>query len=205
MEKRMFKKPIDTLEPIHELLASRWSGRAYDPVRPVERRALVAMLEAARWAPSCFGDQPWRYIVWDRIAEPANWQRGFDCLAEGNQTWAKDAPILMLCCADTLLTRNDAPNRWGSYDSGAATMAICVQATAFGLMVHQMGGFDAARVAQEFAIPVRYQPMAMVTIGYQVERERIDPSVREREEAARSRRPLGESFFRGQWGNSIVD
>jgi nitroreductase len=201
----MFNKPIDTLEPIHELLALRWSGRAYDPDRPVARNALVAMLEAARWAPSCFGDQPWRYIVWDRIADPADWQRGFDCLAEGNQSWAKAAPILILGCADTLLTRNGAPNRWGGYDTGAATMSLCVQATAFGLMVHQMGGFDAVRAAQEFAIPQRFQPMAMLTVGYQVERAKIDPAVREREEAARARRPLGESFFRGKWGQPIID
>ncbi|MGE3594167.1 MAG: nitroreductase family protein [Dehalococcoidia bacterium] len=201
----MFYKSIDTREAIHEPLARRWSGRAYDPERPVDRQALIAMLEAARWAPSCFGDQPWRYVIWDRFADATAWQRGFQCLAEGNRSWARAAPILMVACADTRLTRNGEPNRWGSYDTGAASMSLCIQATVLGLMVHQMGGFDAAMVAREFAIPDRYHPMAMITVGYQLPRERIDASVRDREEAARLRRPLGQSFFFGEWEHPVVD
>jgi nitroreductase len=199
----VFKKTIETLEPIHGPIAERWSGRAYDPTRPVDRRQLIALLEAARWSPSCFGDQPWRFIVWDRFADLSNWRRGFDCLAEGNRSWAGDAPVLMLASADSRLTRNGEPNRWGGYDTGAASMALSIQATVFGLMVHQMGGFDAARVAREFAIPDRFQPMAMITVGYQLPRDRIDASVREREETPRSRRPLGESFFLGEWGRGV--
>lgn len=195
----MFHKFIDTSQPIHELIANRWSGRAYDPQRDVPKEKIASMLEAARWAPSCFGDQPWRLMLWNRFADPAAWQRAFDCLAEGNQTWAKDAAWLVLASADTLLTRNNAPNRWGAYDTGAAMVSFCLQAASLDVMTHQMGGFDVDRIRQAFVIPDRYTPMAMITVGYQLPLERMDAAIREREQAARSRRPLGESFFESAW------
>ena len=65
----MLEKPAVTQPPIAELIARRWSPRALDPNKPVNRDQLLALLEAARWAPSCFGDQPWRYLVWDRFRE----------------------------------------------------------------------------------------------------------------------------------------
>lgn len=195
----MFEKKAITSTPIADLLALRWSGRAYDPDRPVEPEKLAAVLEAARWAPSCYGDQPWRYLVWNRIDQPAAWRRAFACLAEGNRAWAEYAPVLLLAAADTLL-RDGSPNRWGPYDTGAASMSLSVQATALGLMVHQMGGFDAAKVRAEFAIPERYECMAMITLGYQLPPERIPETWREREFAPRSRRSVGEIAFVGEWG-----
>jgi nitroreductase len=199
----MFRKAIDTAQPIHDVLALRWSGRAYDPARGVARAELVALLEAARWAPSCYGDQPWRYVIWDRIRDRECWQGAFDCLADGNRLWAKEAPVLMLASADSVLTRTGAANRWGQYDTGAATMALCVQATALGLMVHQMGGFDVARVRAVARVPERFMPMAMITVGYQVPEDSIPPEARERELAPRVRRPLKETFFEGGWEEAI--
>ena len=76
----MIEKPANTAVPIHDLLARRWSSRAIDQQRRVEHRDLAALLEAARWAPSCFGDQPWRYLVCDRFRERDAWQRARDCL-----------------------------------------------------------------------------------------------------------------------------
>ena len=195
----MFKKQIDTSQFIHDLLATRWSGRAYDPGRPVTRAQLLSLLEAARWAPSCFGDQPWRVMVWDRVNDPANWQRAFAALAEGNQSWAAAAPILLLASADSVLTANGSPNRWGPYDTGAAMMSLCIQATSLGLMVHQMGGFEPERIRAEFAIPERYSPMAMATIGYQLPESAIPADMKEREFAPRRRRALGENFFESGW------
>lgn len=149
----MFEKPAETRVPIVELLARRWSGRAFDRDRRVAPDALLGLLEAARWAPSCFGDEPWRYLVWDRFEDPEHWGRAFECLAEGNRTWARDAPILMLAAAAGHFERDGRPNRWGAYDTGAASMSLALQATAIGLMVHQMGGFDAERIRRAFAIP----------------------------------------------------
>ncbi len=196
----MFEKPASTEVPIAALLARRWSGRAFDPDRPVPREVLLALCEAARWAPSCYGDEPWRFVIWDRCADPERWARAFAAVAEGNRAWARDAPILMLAAAATVFARDGRANRWGAYDAGAASMSLCVQATESGLMVHQMGGFDPERLRLAFAIPDTFHPMAMMAIGYQLPESRIPEGVREREYAPRSRRRLGESFFLGEWG-----
>ncbi|MGX2040079.1 nitroreductase family protein [Methylocaldum sp. MU1018] len=195
----MFEKRASTQVQIADVLALRWSGRAYDPERPVERAKLTALLEAARWAPSCFGDQPWRYLIWDRIAESESWSRAFDCLSEGNKNWAVHAPVLMLAVASDLFS-DGRPNRWGQYDTGAASMSLAVQATALGLMVHQMGGFDAKKIQAEFAIPDGYACMAMITVGYQIAEDKIPNELKEREYATRMRRPLSHAFFFGTWG-----
>lgn len=200
----MFDKPASTHVPLLPALALRWSGRAYDADRPVPREALGALLEAARWAPSCYGAQPWRILVWDRFAQPAHWERAFRCLAAGNQGWAAAAPVLLLVAADSRFAHDDSPNRWAAYDTGAAAMSLCVQATALQLMVHQMGGFDADALRAAFRIPERFEPMAMATVGYQLAQARIPEAQREREQAPRARRPLGESFFEGEWGQAFA-
>lgn len=200
----MIEKPAATRVPIEPQLARRWSGRAYDPARAVSPDQLLALLEAARWAPSCYGDQPWRFIAWDRGADRANWERACACLGEFNRGWATAAPVLLLAAADTLFHHNDQPNRWGGYDTGAASMSLCVQATTLGLMAHQMGGFDAARVQADFAIPERYMPMAMITVGYALAEADIPADMRERELAPRQRRGLGEMAYQGQWGKAIA-
>ena len=199
----MFKKQIDTTQPIHELLAGRWSGRAFDPMRPVEQTKVLALLEAARWAPSCYGDQPWRFVIWDRTRNEVAWHLALDCLAEGNKVWARHAPLLMLACADSLLTRDGSPNRWGQYDTGAAAVSLALQAAALEMTVHQMGGFDSDKARREFNIPDRYTPMAMIAVGYQLPEFKIPVELKEREYARRERRPLPESFFESSWGNGV--
>lgn len=198
------QKPAITQQPIHELIANRWSGRAYDASQGVSQEQVISLLEAARWAPSCFGDQPWRYVVCNKADNLQAWQAAFDCLVPGNQSWAVNAPVLLLICADTLFSHNDKPNKWAPYDTGAATENLCLQATALGLMAHQMGGFDADKARATFNVPERYQILAMVTVGYQADVESLTGETKERETAARSRKPLNELFFNGQWDQSIV-
>lgn len=198
------QKPAITQQPIHELIANRWSGRAYDASKPVTKDQLVSLLEAARWAPSCFGDQPWRYVVCNKSENLQAWQAAYDCLVPGNQSWAVNAPLLLLICADTLFSHNDKPNKWAPYDTGAATENLCLQATALGLMAHQMGGFDADKARTTFNVPERYQILAMVTVGYQADVESLTGETKEREIAARSRKPLNELFFNGQWDQAIL-
>jgi len=197
------QKPARTQVPIHELIARRWSPRAFDVSRPVSREQLLSLLEAARWAPSCYGDEPWRYIVWDRNADAASWQKAFDCLGEFNQQWVKNTPILMLALASRNF-RNGKPNRHGQYDTGAASENLCLQATALGLMAHQMGGFDAVKIADVFGIPDEFTCMAMIAVGYQAEPDVLDGTLKESELAERARRPLGENFFEAGWGVPIA-
>ncbi len=201
----MFKKEIETKVAIHELIASRWSGRAYDSEKMLTREEIISLVEAARWAPSCFGDQPWRFLVFDKSTNQSGWEKALSCLAEGNQSWAKDAPLLLLACSDSVLSQNGKPNRWGEYDTGAASLNLSLQAAALDLMVHQMGGFDAEKTKSEFSIPDQFTPMAMMAVGYQLAEETIPDDIKEREYNARARNTLDENFFEGHWGEPITE
>jgi nitroreductase len=198
------QKPAITRVPINEILANRWSGRAYDASKVVSQEQIITLLEAARWAPSCFGDQPWRFIVWDKNTDAAAWQKAFDCLVPGNQAWVQNAPVLLLTIADSLFNHNLKPNRWAQYDTGAAAENLCLQASVMGLMAHQMGGFDTAKARETFAIPEQYTLMAMMSVGYPADIATLSGEVLERETAPRARRELGELFFSGSWGKPVV-
>jgi nitroreductase len=180
------------------LLAERWSPRAFEAGRPVAEASLRACLEAARWAPSCFGDEPWRFIVCDRTTQPEAWQRLLDCLTSRNQRWAQNAPVLMLLSAATHF-RNGKVNRWGQYDTGQAAMSLCVQAQALGLATHQMGGFDSDAVRRAFGIPDAFTPMAALALGYRADADILDEDFRDKETAPRQRQPLESTFYFGHW------
>ena len=149
----MSQKHAATAVPIHDLLATRWSGRAFDPAHLLTREQVTALLEAARWSPSCYGDQPWRFVVADKASDAAGWQKALDCLVPFNAGWARNAPLLVVVCADPKFGHNNADNRWATYDTGAAALALCLQANAMGMSTHQMGGFDDAKTRAAFGIP----------------------------------------------------
>jgi nitroreductase len=196
-------KPAITQTPIHDIIANRWSPRAYDAGKKVTQTQIIALLEAARWAPSCFGDQPWRFIVWDKNQDAQAWQQAFDCIVPSNQTWAKDAPVLVLICADTLFSHNQTPNKWAQYDTGAAAVSLCLQATSMGLVTHQMGGFNGDKTREAFSIPAQYNPISMLAVGYEGDPNNLPDDLKARELAERKRKPIGELFFNSVWGKSI--
>jgi len=183
---------------IHPILANRWSPRAFAADRPVSRETLLACLEAARWAPSCFGDEPWRFIVCDKATDAEAWEKLLACLAPKNQEWAQNAPVLLLACAATLF-RNGKPNRWGEYDTGQAAISLCLQAEAQGLASHQMGGFDSDAARSAFTIPDDITPMAAIALGYQAAADSLDDGFKAIELSERKRQPLGSCFFAGGW------
>lgn len=195
----MIKKNARTSEPVNEVIERRWSPRAFDVNRKVPHEYLVSICEAARWAPSCFNDQPYRYIVWNRHTNEQSFMRAFNCLGEWNQKWVQTVPVLMVALADSIFRHNSEPNRWTQYDTGAASMSICLQATALGLMAHQMGGFDAEKLKKEFDIPERFTPMAMIAVGYQAEIDVLDENYHEAELKPRTRIHLGMNFFDSEW------
>ena len=197
------QKPAITQVPIADLIANRWSPRAFDASKPVSNEQIIALLEAARWAPSSYGDQPWRIVVFDKSSNPQAWQAAFDCLIPSNQVWVKDAPLLLLGCANTVLDFNGAANRFAQYDTGAAIENLCLQATHLGLMAHQMGGFNSDLAREKFTIPAQYTPMAMVCVGYVGAANNLPDDLKARELAERKRKPLGELFFDGVWDKPI--
>lgn len=192
-------KLAKTSETIHEVIAQRWSPRSFDPDQAVTRERITALLEAARWAPSCYGDEPWRFLVFDKARDPESWHLAQSCLAEGNQVWAGHAPLLLASVADSCFRRNEKPNRWGMYDTGAAAISLCLQATAQGMIAHQMGGFDADKLAESFEIPARFIPMAMIAIGYAGDPDALPEGPRAAELADRNRQPLEGIAFSGRW------
>jgi len=196
----MITKTALTSVPLHDLIANRWSPRAIAANKAVSKTDLLALLEAARWSPSCYNDQPWRFVVFDKSTDLARWEMALSVLVEKNQLWAKNAPILILSVAMANFTRNGAPNRWSSYDTGAASISLSLQATALGLVVHQMGGFDASKARELFGLPEDCRPMAMLAVGYQCEMDGLADDFKAEEAAERRRNPLAEQFFAGQWG-----
>ena len=200
----MLKKPAQTSRPIHDLLARRWSTRAFDAAKPVSREQLTTLLEAGRWAPSCNGDEPWRYLVWDRARDPEGFQKAFDCLSDNNRKWVKNVPLLMLSCAGSNFAATGKPNRWTQHDTGAASLSIALQADVLGLAAHQMGGFDAEKARAAFGIPAEYMPMAMIAVGYQAAPDVLDEETKKKELIPRARKPLGERFFEGGWGKAVA-
>ena len=199
----MLEKNAVTSVPIHDLMHRRWSPRAYDANRPVTRAQLAALLEAARWSPSCNGVEPWRYLIWDRARDPEGFEKAFDTLSEGNKLWVKNVPLLMLSIASSDPLPPDRPNRYTQHDTGMASICLALQAVALGLIMHQMAGFNADRARAAFAIPADYTPMAMIALGYQGSTDVLDEETKKKELRERTRRPLGERFFEGGWGKSV--
>ncbi len=198
------EKLAKTSVKINELLAKRWSARAFDPNRPVEGWKIVSLCEAARWAPSCGGDEPWRFIIWDKNISQDDFMKAFETLDEGNQKWVKNAQVLIAAIADTKW-RNDRSksNKWGPFDTGAAAMSIYLQAFDLGLYAHPMAGFDPEKLQREFAIPSDYEPYAIIAIGYPGNTDQLEPTYQEREVAERKRRPLEDNFFFNRMGNPL--
>lgn len=192
------EKPAVTDMDLHETIARRWSPLAFSP-RAVEPEKLRLLFEAARWAPSSYNEQPWRFIV-ATSADSATFTRLLDCLVEANQEWARQAPVLAISCATVKFAHNQKANRHAWHDVGMAEANLATQATALGLFVHFMAGFSAEKAREHFQIPTDAEPVTALALGYYGRVEDLSESLRARENAQRSRRDLSEIVFAGQWG-----
>ncbi len=186
--------------PIHELLTRRWSPYGFAD-RSVSADDLLALFEAARWAASSYNEQPWNYIVATK-ANPADFERLLSCLVEGNQVWAKAAPVLALGCTSLRFARNGQANAAAVHDLGLASANICLEATARGLFVHQMIGILPDKAREIYHIPEGVQPLTGLAIGYATDPNTLPEKYRQRDLAPRQRKPLGEFVFGGQWGTA---
>jgi len=184
--------------PIHPLLAERRSLRAFS-ARAVGPEILGSLLEAARWAPSCANEQPWSFIVAVKDHE-REFRRLLGCLIEFNLEWAQHAPVLILSVARMTFRSTGKPNRHAFHDVGLATAALTVQATASGLVVHQMAGFDVEKARREFSIPQDHEPVAVAAIGYPGSSAELPDKLRQKELAPRQRSPLAAFVYEQGWG-----
>ncbi len=188
---------VQAEHPMHDLLRRRRSPRAYDS-RPVEAAKLRSLLEAARWAPSSSNSQPWRFVVGEKGKDDATFDRVLGTLGENNARWAQHVPVLMLAVAKLHTYAGREPH--ALYDLGLAVAQLSAQATALGLAVHQMGGFDLQKARDEFGIPEGYEPVAVIAIGYPGDPAALPDDLRERELAPRTRNDLGTFVYGAQWG-----
>jgi nitroreductase len=194
------KKPAETSTPIHDLIAHRWSPRAFDS-KPIEPEKLRSLFEAARWAPSSYNAQPWYFIVGTK-ENPENYNRVLESLIEFNQGWAKQAPVLALSVAKLKFDDGKA-NRHAFHDVGQAAANLSLQAEALGLSVHQMAGIEAEKARKLFNIPADYEAVAGIALGYAGDPAWLPEELRKRELAPRQRKPLDSFVFTGQWGKSL--
>lgn len=192
------EKPAETQYPIHELLARRWSPRVFAD-RTIAPENLRSLLEAARWAPSSFNEQPWSFIVATKD-DPAEYQRLLHCLVEFNQGWAQTAPVLLISVAHLQFGRNGKANRHAFHDVGLASQNLVIEAIARGIFTHGMAGFDVEKTRATYGIPETHVPVAAWALGYAGDPATLDPQLHEREVEPRERKPLTDFVFGGKWG-----
>jgi nitroreductase len=191
------QKPANTQHPINPLLANRWSGRAIDANKPISKEILLQLLEAARWAPSCANEQPWRFLVFTE-EHPEALEKARSCLVPGN-AWARKAPVLLLSVANEKWARDGSPNRFAVHDVGLASQNVALQASNLGLVLHFMGGYDAAKATELFNIPAGHQALAMIAVGYPGNPDELNEKQKEAELSPRTRKPLDEVAFFAGW------
>lgn len=184
-----------TTYPVHDLIRSRWSPRSYS-AQPIAQDTLNQVFEAASWAFSAMNAQPWHYIYAYK-ADTAAFQKILNTLMPGNQPWAKNAPVLIIALAKTEFD-NGQPNGAALHDLGAANATLFLEATALGLHGHVMGGFDREKLRQDFSLPDKLAPVAVLALGYRGEAEQLEEPFLSREKATRNRKPLAEFVFQNE-------
>ncbi|MDT8437112.1 MAG: nitroreductase family protein [Gemmatimonadota bacterium] len=190
-------KRAATDHSILDVLAERWSPRAWAD-RPIETDKLQRLFEAARWAPSSYNEQPWRFFVARRHSD-AWWPDALASLNEWNRGWAASAPVLVVTAVSRVFQRNGRPNRTAEHDLGLAMGNLLAQATAEGLHVHQMAGILPDEARRRFAVPDGFDVVTAAAIGYLGAPDQLAEDFRAEETAPRTRRPLSGSVFGGSW------
>lgn len=187
-------KRASTSIPVHEFIAERWSPRSFDPAATIDDSEVIAMLEAARWAPSSMNGQPWRFAVARRGSD--RFESLITSLNPGNAAWAHRASALIVAAAH-MTTAEGRPNRSAVYDLGLAVSLLTVQAHAMNLHVHQMGGFDREQVREMYHLPADVEPIVVLAIGTVAAPEQLAGPLLEREMSPRERLALEDIVIDG--------
>lgn len=189
-----FRKADHEIEP---LFVRRWSPRAMTG-EAVTKKEMARLLEAARWAPSSYNEQPWRFLYAHR--DTSAWETYFDLLVPGNQAWCDRAGVLIVIVTKTTFTQNAKPNPVCVFDAGSAWENLALQGASMGLVVHGMAGFDQDKARRELGIPEEFDVCAMVAIGRPGDPDDLPENLREMDKNPSGRKPIGEIAFEGKWG-----
>lgn len=172
--------------PVAPWFLDRWSPRAFKPVQLTDEQ-LMTIFEAARWAPSSYNNQPWRFIYAHR--QTSSWEKLFGLLVDFNKQWAQHASVLVVMVSKDSFDFNGKPSRTHSFDAGAAWMSLALQASAMDLYAHGMEGFNYERAKKELGVPEGYTVEAMCAIGYLGDVASLPADMQQREEPS-DRKPL---------------
>ncbi len=170
-----FRKPDHPIEPI---FVNRWSPRAMSS-EPIIDGELMSLFEAARWAPSTYNEQEWRFLYARR--DTSHWPVFLGLLMEANQVWCRNAAVLMVMSSCKVFARNGRPNPVHTLDAGAAFENLALQGSTMGLVVHGMAGFDRDRARTALKIPTDYEVEAMIAVGRPGDPDQLPTELRERE------------------------
>lgn len=193
-------KKANTDYAIHEHLATRWSPYGFSD-KPVDAQEVRALFEAARWAPSSYNEQPWRYIVATQD-DKAGFDKLLSVLVEPNQAWAKKAPVLTLGIIAKNFKLNGKPNRAALHDLGLAAGNLSLEATARGLFVHQMIGLDPDKAREVYGVPEDYEVYTALAIGHRADPSDVPDELAKRDAGQRERKPLSEFVFEDKFGQT---
>jgi nitroreductase len=164
--------------PIETLFLRRWSPRAFSS-EPITEAQLNALFEAARWAPSTYNEQEWRFLY--ARNNDQHWSTFLNILVPANQVWCKDAAILVVVLSKKSFTKTGKPNPVHTFDSGLASMNLMLQATVMNIIAHGMAGFDRDKARAELRVPDDFSVEAMIAIGRPGDPDQLPPELRERE------------------------
>lgn len=195
----MLSKEATTNLAIHDLIRHRWSPRVFDS-SAIAPDILLRIFEAARWAPSGSNLQPWSFII--GFSGDKTYQAIFSTLVEFNQLWASTAPVLLISVGKETNSKGQ-PNESYRYDVGQAVALLSLQATAEGIYVHQMGGFNKELAGTLLGVPVNYKVITAIALGYRGDPEVLHENLRHLEYAPRLRKPQDEFVFTGKFGEKV--
>ncbi len=180
--------------PIEPIFIERWSPRALS-LKEITNEELMSLFEAARWAPSSFNAQPWRFIYGKRGTE--QWDSLFDLMVPFNQSWACNAAVLVVLISHKYFPHNGEFSRTHAFDAGAAWQNLALQASQMGFVAHGMAGFDYDRARAELNISNDYEILMMIAIGRPGNVEDLPADLRSREEPS-IRKPISTFVFEGK-------
>lgn len=167
-----------TRYPVINPIKMRWSPRAFSDEK-IPRKTIDTLIEAARFAPSAFNAQPWRFIVPQNEREQTLIK---NALLPGNQIWALRAPVVIIIAAKMRFEDRDKDNHYALFDTGCAWGMLAIQASSMGLETHAMAGVDKKRVHEDFQLAEDEKVICAVAIGYYGHRQQLPPNLQEREE-----------------------
>ena len=159
-------------------------------------KELMELFEAARWAPSSYNNQPWRFLYAKR--NTPSWPLFFNLMVEFNQGWTKNAAVLLVVISGKNFEKNNKPARTHSYDTGAAWMALALEGSWRGYVVHGMEGFDYEKARKDLNIPDDYEVEAMAAIGKRAPIDKLPQELQARE-APSTRKSLTEIAIEGKF------